>query len=78
MNESLMKDITFFISKDTSFSLIKADELEISNLNNQMILSFRNGTIHPDLNNSNKTDISFNELSHFIDIGEHRFYDCET
>ena len=69
INESLMRDITFFVSKDASFSLIKADELEISNLNNQMILSFRNGTIHPDLNNSNKMDISFNELSHSIDIG---------
>ena len=69
INESLMKDITFFVSKDASFSLIKADELEISNLSNQMFLSFRNGTIHPDLNNSNKMDISFNELSHSIDIG---------
>ena len=68
INESLMRDITFFISKDASFSLIKADELEISNLSNQMILSFKKGIIYPDLNNSNKMQISFNELSHSIDI----------
>ena len=63
-----MRDITFFVSKDASFSLIKADELEISNLSNQMILSFKKGIIYPDLNNSNKMQISFNELSHSIDI----------
>ncbi|MDB9813485.1 LptF/LptG family permease [Gammaproteobacteria bacterium] len=68
INESLMRDITFFVSKDASFSLIKADELEISNLSNQMILSFKKGIIYPDLNNSNKMQISFNELSHSIDI----------
>jgi lipopolysaccharide export system permease protein len=68
VNESLMKDITFFVSKDASFSLIKAEELEISNLSNQMMLLFKTGIIHPDLNSQNKIQISFDDLSHGIDI----------
>lgn len=68
INNSLMTGITFFVSKDDSLSLIKADALEISSLNNQMILSFKNGSIHPNLNSTNKIEVSFQDLTHAIDI----------
>jgi lipopolysaccharide export LptBFGC system permease protein LptF len=63
-----MTGITFFVSKDDSLSLIKADALEISSLNNQMILSLKNGSIHPNLNSTNKMEVSFQDLTHAIDI----------
>ena len=69
MNDSVMDGVTFFISKDDSFSLIKADALELSSPNNQMILGFKNGSVHPDLNSPNNIQISFKELSHTLDLG---------
>ena len=69
MNDSVMDGVTFFISKDDSFSLIRADALELSSLNNQMILGFKNGSVHPDLNSPNNIQISFKELSHTLDLG---------
>jgi len=68
MTNSLMADITFFTSKDTAFSLIKAEMLEVSNSNNQMILEFSDGFIYPNLNSPNNIQIAFKDLSHAIDL----------
>lgn len=65
-----MTGVTFFVQEDPTLSLIKAELLEISNKDNDMILNFKNGSIYPDLNGSNKIDASFKELTHSIEVGQ--------
>ena len=65
-----MTGVTFFVQDDLSLSIIKAELLEISNQDNNMILNFQNGSIYPDLNNSNQIDASFKELMHSIEVGQ--------
>lgn len=65
-----MTGVTFFIQDDPSLSIIKAEQLEISNQDNYMILDFKNGSIYPDLNSANKIDASFKELTHSIGVGQ--------
>ena len=65
-----MTGVTFFIQDDPSLSIIKAEQLELSNQDNNMILDFKNGSIYPDLNSANKIDASFKELTHSIGIGQ--------
>ena len=65
-----MTGVTFFIQDDPSLSIIKAEQLEISNQDNNMILDFKNGSIYPDLNSANKIDASFKELTHSIRVGQ--------
>ncbi|MDA9205083.1 LptF/LptG family permease [Gammaproteobacteria bacterium] len=65
-----MTGVTFFVQDDPSLSIIKADLLEISNQDNNMILDFKNGSIYPDLNSANKIDASFKELTHSIGVGQ--------
>jgi len=65
-----MTGVTFFVQEDPTLSLIKAELLEISNKDNDMILNFKNGSIYPDLNASNKIDASFKELTHSIEVGQ--------
>ena len=65
-----MNGVTFFVQDDPSLSIIKAEQLEISNQDNNMILNFKNGSIYPDLNSANKIDASFNELTHSIGVGQ--------
>jgi len=65
-----MTGVTFFVQDDPSLSIIKAELLEISNQDNNMILNFQNGSIYPDLNNSNQIDASFKELMHSIEVGQ--------
>jgi len=67
-NDQLMEGVTFFVHEAPSLSLIKADALEISNLNNEMVLRFRNGSIYPDVNSPNKIKASFKELTHTIEV----------
>ena len=64
-----MTGVTFFVQDDPALSIIKAKELEISNIDNKMILNFKNGSIYPDLNSSNQIDASFKDLTHSIEIG---------
>ncbi len=63
-----MTEVTFFVQEDPALSLIRAEMLDISNQGNDMILNFKNGSIYPDLNNPNKIDASFRELSHLIEV----------
>ena len=65
-----MTGVTFFVQDDPSLSIIKAELLEISNQDNNMILNFQNGSIYPDLNSSNQIDASFKELMHSIEVGQ--------
>ena len=65
-----MTGVTFFVQDDPSLSIIKAEQLEISNQDNNMILDFKNGSIYPDLNSANKIDASFKELTHSIGVGQ--------
>ena len=65
-----MTGVTFFVHEDPTLSFIKAELLEISNKDNDMILNFKNGSIYPDLNGSNKIDASFKELTHSIEVGQ--------
>ena len=65
-----MTGVTFFVQDDPSLSIIKAELLEISNQDNNMILNFQNGSIYPDLNSSNQIDASFKELIHSIGVEE--------
>jgi len=65
-----MTGVTFFVQDDPSLSIIKAELLEISNQDNNMILNFQNGSIYPDLNSSNQIDASFKELMHSIEAGQ--------
>ena len=65
-----MTGVTFFVQDDPSLSIIKAEVLEISNQDNNMILNFQNGSIYPDLNSSNQIDASFKELMHSIEVGQ--------
>ena len=65
-----MIGVTFFVQDDPSLSIIKAEQLEISNQDNNMILDFKNGSIYPDLNSANKIDASFKELTHSIGVGQ--------
>ena len=65
-----MNGVTFFVQDDPSLSIIEAEQLEISNQDNNMILNFKNGSIYPDLNSANKIDASFNELTHSIGVGQ--------
>ena len=65
-----MTGVTFFVQDDPSLSIIKAEQLEISNQDNNMILDFKNGSIYPDLNSANKIDASFKELTHSIRVGQ--------
>ena len=65
-----MNGVTFFVQDDPSLSIIKAELLEISNQDNNMILNFQNGSIYPDLNSSNQIDASFKELMHSIEVGQ--------
>ena len=65
-----MTGVTFFVQEDPTLSLIKAELLEISNKDNDMILNFKNGSIYPDVNGSNKIDASFKELTHLIEVGQ--------
>ena len=65
-----MSGVTFFVQDDPSLSIIKAELLEISNQDNNMILNFQNGSIYPDLNSSNQIDASFKELMHSIEVGQ--------
>jgi len=65
-----MTGVTFFVQEDPTLSLIKAELLEISNKDSDMILNFKNGSIYPDLNASNKIDASFKELTHSIEVGQ--------
>ena len=67
-NDQLMEGVTFFVHEAPSLSLIKADALEISNLNNEMVLRFKNGSIYPDVNSPNKIKASFKELTHTIEV----------
>ena len=69
-SNNLMRGITFFVNKDSALSLIKADSLETTQRNSEMVLNFKNGSIYPDLNSPTKIQASFNDLSHTIDIGE--------
>ena len=66
----LIKGVTFFVDDTSSLSLIKADLVEISNSNNEMLLMFKNGSIYPNLNSVNKIKASFKELTHTIDVDE--------
>ena len=66
----LMTGVTFFIQDDPALAIIKAELLEISNQNNEMILNFKNGSIYPDLNSTNQIDASFKELTHSIGVGQ--------
>jgi len=66
----LMTGVTFFIQDDPGLAIIKAELLEISNQNNEMILNFKNGSIYPDLNSTNQIDASFKELTHSIGVGQ--------
>ena len=65
-DNNLMNNVTFFVNKDSLLSLIKAEHLEISNFNNEMILNFQNGSIYPNLNSSTNINASFNDLTHSI------------
>ena len=65
-----MTGVTFFVQDDPSLSIIKAELLEISNQDNNMILNFQNGSIYPDLNSSNQIDASFKKLTHSIEVGQ--------
>jgi lipopolysaccharide export system permease protein len=65
----IMTQVTFFVHKMPSLSLVKADLLEVSQQDNQMILKFKNGSIHPDLNSENSIRASFKELTHSIGVG---------
>jgi lipopolysaccharide export system permease protein len=65
-----MTGVTFFVKDDPSLSIIKAELLEISNQDNNMILDFKNGSIYPDLNSDNKIDASFKKLTHAIEVGQ--------
>ena len=65
-----MTGVTFFVQDDPSLSIIKAEQLEISNQDNNMILDFKNGSIYPDLNSANKIDASFKALTHSIGVGQ--------
>ena len=65
-----MTGVTFFVQDDPSLSIIKAELVEISNQDNNMILNFQNGSIYPDLNSSNQIDASFKELMHSIEVGQ--------
>jgi lipopolysaccharide export system permease protein len=65
-----MAGVTFFVKDDPSLSIIKAELLEISNQDNNMILDFKNGSIYPDLNSDNKIDASFKKLTHAIEVGQ--------
>jgi lipopolysaccharide export system permease protein len=67
-DDAQMTDVTFFVQDDPSLSIIKAELLEISNQGNDMVLNFKNGSIYPDLNSSNKIDASFKELTHSIGV----------
>jgi lipopolysaccharide export system permease protein len=67
-NDQLMEGVTFFVHEAPSLSLIKADALEISNINNEMVLKFTNGSIYPDVNSPNKIKASFKELTHTIEV----------
>tara|TARA_B110001454_G_C12696464_1_gene424614 strand:+ start:420 stop:1547 length:1128 start_codon:yes stop_codon:yes gene_type:complete len=69
-NDQLMEGVTFFVHEAPSLSLIKADALEISTLNNEMVLKFTNGSIYPDVNSPNKIKASFKELTHTIEVDE--------
>ena len=63
-----MMDVTFFVQDDPSLAIIKAELLEISNQNENMILNFQNGYIYPNLNSSNKIDASFKQLTHSVEV----------
>ena len=65
-----MTGVTFFVKDDPSLSIIKAELLEISNQDNNMILDFKNGSIYPDLNSDDKIDASFKKLTHAIEVGQ--------
>jgi len=65
-----MTGVTFFVKDDPSLSIIKAELLEISNQDNNMILDFKNGSIYPDLNSDNKIAASFKKLTHAIEVGQ--------
>jgi lipopolysaccharide export system permease protein len=66
----LMTGVTFFIQDDPALAIIKAELLEISNRDENMILNFKNGSIYPDLNSTNQIDASFKELTHSIGVGQ--------
>ena len=68
-DDEQMSEVTFFVQADPVFSIIKAELLEISNQDNNMVLNFKNGSIYPDLNSANQIDVSFKQLTQSIGVG---------
>ena len=68
-DDERMTGVTFFVQDDRTLAIIKAELLEISNQDENMILNFKNGHIYPDLNSSNQIDASFKQLTHSIEVG---------